>query len=733
MLKRRIFLGISLLLLTLIGVVTAVLVFSAIYENRQETRKHYFAVGRTLTGELNRLILWDDRVAVRLAIERQMETHPLIEYAFVVLEGRPYVDSFGGNVPADLLTPPPSKTSSTVWEFLDPDGAVYYDLSVPMFEAGAVLRLGLKRHNIDKEIYPVLWTILCIGFIALLVGMFFSHRIALHATREISLLCNAIQSYKSEGDDVRKSNGKKIEVAELAQSFRAQVSERKRAETELFRLQNYLSNIVDSMPSVLVGVNADGEVTQWNKMAEQTTQLPAVAAKGKKLADVFPPMATELWKITESIRTREVITELQKPRQSKDGVKYDDIIIYPLIANGVEGVVIRIDDVSEKVQLEEQLTHSHKMDAIGQLAGGVAHDFNNMLGAINGAAQLLKSPHRGLDQKGIGYVDMIMQSVTRAADLTAQLLAFGRKGKTTSTAVDIHAVVDDALAIFARTIDKKIKLTVAKDAANHAVIGDNTQLQSALMNLGINAAHAMPDGGEIFVGTKNILLNKSYCDACLFDIEPGEYIQVEVRDTGCGIPLEQQQKIFEPFFTTKKQGEGTGLGLAAVYGTVQGHRGAINVYSEVGAGTIFQLFLPCSGEAILPRDASMEVVTGVGKILLVDDENLIRIVGKNMLEEMGYEVFLAENGREAVEIFQKEPAAIDLVILDMIMPEMNGRDTFAKMREIDKNCQVIISSGFSKDESLDELKNLGLAGFIRKPYRDYELSRLVAEVLKAKE
>ena len=731
MLRKRIFFGTSLLLFVLIGIITAVLAFFALTENRLETKKHYLLAGSILADEIGRLILWDDRVAVQQTITRHMATHHLLEYAFVVQNGRVYVDSFSNGVPADLLNMPPKQTSPFLREFLDPSRAVYYDLAVPIANTGAILRLGMKQSKADKEIYPAVFTISAVGFAALLVGLFFSYQIARRATHEITLLCDAIKAYDEENHNVRTDADKTTEVAELAKSFRENVSERKRAEQDLLHLQNYLSNIIDSMPSVLVGVNAIGEVTQWNKTAEQVTNLTADAVKGKKLVDVFPQMATIMEEIIESIQDREVITATKKPRQMEDGIHYDDITIYPLIANGVDGAVIRLDDISEKVKLEEQLTHSHKMDAIGQLAGGVAHDFNNMLSAIIGAAQLLKSKQRGLDQKGMGYVDMIMQSGTRAADLTTQLLAFGRKAEMASTAVDVHAVVDDTLAIFERTIDKKIKICVSKNADQHMVIGDNSQLQSALINLGINASHAMPEGGEITISTKNISLGKVYCDACQFNINPGDYIEIEVRDTGCGIPLENLQKIFEPFFTTKKLGKGTGLGLAAVYGTVQSHRGAINVYSEIGTGTSFQIYLPCTEEIHKPSQARMDIVSGSGQILLVDDEELIRIVANKMLEEMGYDVLLAENGQKAVEIFKKKHAEIDLVIMDMIMPEMNGHDAFIKMCEIDKNCKVLISSGFSKDENLEELKKLGLAGFIRKPYRDYQLSQLVAEILNA--
>jgi len=507
------------------------------------------------------------------------------------------------------------------------------------------------------------------------------------------------------------------------------ITERKLAIKELHSLRNYLSNIIDSMPSVLLGVDTGGRVTLWNKTAEQTTGTSASMAKGRYLADVFPKLSTEMEKVASSIKTREIILEKKRPFTSGNVTNYEDVTIFPLTGHDLDGAVIRIDDVSKQCQLEEQLNHSRKMDAIGQLAGGVAHDFNNMLGAIMGAAELLKSPDVSLGKEEIEYVDMIINASTRAADLTAKLLAFGRKGKIISSVVDIHNVIDDTVSILRSTIDKKIVITVNNNASVHTVTGDASGLHSTLINLGINASHAMPNGGELVIGTTNIVLDSAYCNNSPFEIEEGNYIQIEVQDTGCGIPSENLLKIFEPFFTTSEPGSGTGLGLAAVYGTVQDHLGAISVRSQVGIGTSFRISLPCNAGNSNFQQNEASTVTGSGQIMLVDDEELIRSVGKLMLEEMGYSVLLAENGRIAVEIFKEKFAEIDLVIMDMIMPEMNGREAFTIMREIHKNCKVIISSGFSKSKDIEALMKEGLSGFIQKPYRNSELSLLLAKVM----
>ncbi len=508
----------------------------------------------------------------------------------------------------------------------------------------------------------------------------------------------------------------------------ADITKLKKIDEDLRRLRNYQSNIIDSMPSVLVGVDSHCQVTQWNRTAEQVTGITANRAQGKLISELYPQIMIK--RIKKSIETREIQRELNSCRRTDDGTIYEDVTIYPLVANGVSGAVLRIDDVTKKHELEEQLSHSRKMDAIGQLAGGIAHDFNNMLAGIMGAAQLLKSPKLNIDKKGVKYIDMILKAAERASELTSGLLAFGRKGRIVSTVVDVHSILEDAVDILSRTIDKNIKISIKKDAENFMAVGDSSRLQNAFMNIGINAGHAMPGGGELQIETRNIRLDQIYCEASTFEIEPGEYIEIEIRDTGIGIPLENIQKIFEPFYTTKDQGEGTGLGLAAVYGTVQDHHGVVNVYSEKGVGTSFHIMLPCSESNMEQKKSETGIVKGSGQVLLVDDEELIRVTGKYMLQEMGYSVILAGNGQEALDIFRDNYSEIDIVVMDMIMPKMNGREAFHKMKEIDKNCRVIISSGFAQNESVDELIRSGLSGFIHKPYRDFELSRLMAKVLK---
>lgn len=506
------------------------------------------------------------------------------------------------------------------------------------------------------------------------------------------------------------------------------ISEQKKVEEELLKLRNYLSNIIDSMPSILVGVNKQGLVTQWNMEAKRTTGLSPDQAVGQPLEHVIPRLSSEMGRVHDAIVTRSKQSELKRLRVEKDQTFYENVTVYPLITNGIDGAVIRIDDVTREQQLEDQLNHSRKLEAVGTLAGGIAHDFNNMLGGIIGATELLAFylPDEPKAQK---LHQTILEATTRAADLTKKLLTFSSHNPQASTVVDVHEIINDTLVLLENTIDRRIVLELNLTAESAAIVGDPSQLQNVFLNLGINASQSMPDGGKLSISTQKLHIDAAYCNSSTFDLRPGCYLDIEVRDTGCGIPLEYQHKIFDPFFTTKSQGIGTGLGLAAVYGSVQQHRGAIHVTSEPDLGTVFQILLPLTDKDVAKEGAVKPLVKGSGRILVVDDEQVMRITAQAILEDLGYEVVLAEDGQQAVTIFQKEKGAFDLVILDMVMPVMNGRDCFLQLKEQETDVRVILSSGFAHEKDIQEMIDSGLNGFIRKPYRRANLSQLVHEVL----
>lgn len=385
-------------------------------------------------------------------------------------------------------------------------------------------------------------------------------------------------------------------------------------------------------------------------------------------------------------------------------------------------------NITEQKRLQNQLHQSQKMDVVGQLAGGIAHDFNNMLTGIMAAAELLKI-RLSSDEKKHKLVDTIIEATTRSADLTRQLLTFSRKGKEVSSPVHIHGIIASVMSLLERTIDKQIRLTARLEGDNPVVMGDQTQLQNALLNLGVNARDAMPQGGTLTYATAERMLDTAACRSMGISLAPGSYLEIAVSDTGVGMTKAVIEHIFEPFFTTKEINKGTGLGLAAVYGAVKNHAGDIWVQSHPGLGSVFKIFLPLVLVEANKQIHKDEAVTGSGGILLVDDEEMLRSVGRDLLEDLGYTLYLAENGEHALEVFAANRRQISLVMLDVIMPKMGGAETFMRLREQAPELKVLFCSGFSREETVDELLELGASGFFQKPYNRSELSRAVAEAL----
>ncbi|MDD3118996.1 MAG: response regulator, partial [Victivallales bacterium] len=328
------------------------------------------------------------------------------------------------------------------------------------------------------------------------------------------------------------------------------------------------------------------------------------------------------------------------------------------------------------------------------------------------------------------YADMIMTTSERAANLTGKLLSFSRKGKIFSSPTDVHASIRDAVAILTRSVDKRVTVSFAPDATDAVIIGDPTQLQNMVINLGINAAHAMPDGGQLRLATRDVELDAEFCRNCRdCSLTPGRYLELTVSDEGSGIKPEDLPHIFEPFFTTKTEGHGTGLGLAAVYGSVREHRGAIRVDSKRGHGSVFTIYLPlCQNCSSATGPAAPEFTLPNrfhGTVLLADDENIIRAATTSMLEDAGMTVVTAVDGAAALELFRRDPDRFDLVIMDMVMPQMTGEDCFYAMKKLRPELKVIMVSGFANEEKVAGMKEFGLIAMIKKPFRRHDLLQLL--------
>ncbi|MBU1238897.1 response regulator, partial [Myxococcota bacterium] len=394
------------------------------------------------------------------------------------------------------------------------------------------------------------------------------------------------------------------------------------------------------------------------------------------------------------------------------------------------GAVLGVaEDLTERQRRESQHRQSLKMEAIGQLAGGIAHDFNNQLAGILGYSEVLL---QGTDPaEGERYVRRIVTCAQNAADLTQKLLAFSRKGHFRHVEVSMHSIIDEVVSILRHTIDKRIVVIQRLDANDDRIMGDPTLLQNALLNLCLNARDAMPNGGELLIGTQLTEVDDEFLTRHEYYMKKGAYLSIHVSDTGCGMPGEVKSRIFEPFFTTKAQGSGTGMGLAAVYGTMKGHKGAINVYSEVGSGTVFKAYLPLHNAASNPLSAvdPAAFLLSSKRILVVDDEEDVRNMIRAFLRRNGHVVFTSEDGEEGLSFYRENWQNIDLVVLDMVMPVLGGEDTYVAMKRLNPNVKAVLISGYSLNRQVQKLLNLGINDFIQKPFNSNALLKTIASVL----
>ena len=393
---------------------------------------------------------------------------------------------------------------------------------------------------------------------------------------------------------------------------------------------------------------------------------------------------------------------------------------------GKPASLVIMRDITPQKKLELQLQQAQKMEAIGTLAGGIAHDFNNLLMTIQGCASLMLYDIEA-NHPNYEIMKKIEKAVRSGAELTKQLLGYARKGKFRITPLNLNQLVAEAAAAIGRT-RKDISIDAELSEDLFAIIADAGQMEQVLLNLYVNAVEAMPDGGKLFLRTLNVT-HENLKDK-LYNPKPGGYIQLTVTDTGAGMDKETQNRIFEPFFTTKEMGRGTGLGLASVYGIIKSHGGYIDVESEKGHGTTFTIYLPASDQKIPQADAADDRLSeGSGTILLVDDEEMVLDVSAKVLNKLGYTVLEAKNGIEAVETYKENQDRVDLIILDMIMPDMSGGEAYDKMKEINPHVRVLLSSGYSIDGQATEILNRGCDGFIQKPFNLKELSAKINKIL----
>jgi len=387
------------------------------------------------------------------------------------------------------------------------------------------------------------------------------------------------------------------------------------------------------------------------------------------------------------------------------------------------------DEEQERKRLQSQVQHAQKMEAIGTLAGGIAHDFNNLLMGFQGNVSLMMMDLED-DHPHQEFLRNMENYVKRGSELTRQILGFARGGKYEVKSTDINALIDKSADMFGRT-KKEIIIHKKLQEDLWSVNVDRGQIEQVLLNLFVNAWQAMPGGGNLFLQTDNVTLEEHDYDKP-YAIGPGKYVRISVSDTGLGMDKATRERIFEPFFTTKAVGRGTGLGLASAYGIIKNHGGIINVYSEKGHGATFKIYLPASGKQLIKEKIRHEaVLTGSEMILLVDDEKMVADISKDMLEKLGYKIVVATGGNEAIKLLKTIRNQVNLVILDMIMPDMSGGETFNRLRAIKPDVKILLSSGYSLNGQASEIMQRGCNGFIQKPFNMKQISRKIREILDA--
>lgn len=518
-----------------------------------------------------------------------------------------------------------------------------------------------------------------------------------------------------------------LAVEDLLEERTRQLRDRERQYSQLFENANDLIYTHD-LGGRFISLNQAAErITGYTRSEATTMQI------GRMIAPEYAGLHHEMMEQNVRGELSKAVYELEIV--TKEGRRVPlEVSSGPLYRGGeVVGVQGIARDVSERRRLEEQLRQAHKFEAIGTLAGGVAHDFNNLLTPILGYTRLLML--RGQPGEEVYQIAQVIEGAAeRCAQLVDRLLGFARGGKHRDVPVDLHDAAREVIELLSRTIDKRITITQRLNAEQAVILGDPSQVQQVILNLAVNARDAMPHGGNLHFESDVVTLDNDYCRRHA-GATPGDYVVLSVTDTGMGIPKEIQGRIFEPFFTTKGAGEGSGMGLAMVYGIVKNHGGTIRVYSEEGVGTTFKVYWPLArGVTPAPMSAKLETpIFGRGRILLVDDEEVVRTTTEELLRSIGYEVVTASNGQEAVEYYRQFGHQIDLVLIDLVMPRLGGGDCFRMLKAINPNVKAILTTGYGLNEAAQQLLDEGMMGFLQKPYQIGELSAVIARVLRGQE
>jgi PAS domain S-box-containing protein len=515
------------------------------------------------------------------------------------------------------------------------------------------------------------------------------------------------------------------------ETLQSEITERQLSEQAARQSEARFRRIYDNAPLMMQAVDRNGIVRSVNKKwlthfgytSDEIVGADIQRFMSESCRKSVDSILGNLWKNGEA-------HDLSCQFMRKDGTLVEALVDSSVTDDPVWGTVSlsTLRDVTHEILLEKQLREAQKMEAVGTLAGGIAHDFNNLLQIILGFSDLLLMQDKR--QRGNEALRSIREAARRGAELVNQILTFSRKVETNPRPINLNVVVEKIERLLSRTIPKMIQIELALDHDLATVFADPSQVEQILINLAVNAKDAMPEGGRLTIATSNVTLDEHYCKKRL-EVQPGDYVLLTVSDTGHGMEKEVLDHIFEPFFTTKKAGAGTGLGLAMVFGIVKIHGGHIFCRSDPREGTTFEIYLPAMRAAFGSEvDTTAEFPAfGTETILLVDDEGLIRDFGVQVLRTAGYTVLTAADGEEALEVYARERSRISLVILDLVMPKMGGKQCVEELLKLDPQVKILIASGFMIDEQTRNVLAEGAKGIVKKPFRAKDLLRYVRNAL----
>ncbi len=641
-----------------------------------------------------------------------------------------------------------------------------------------LIMISIERTEMYQHKHIYLIRVILIAVMILIMTYFIARTLSRKITSRIYKLLASVNEVSKGNLDVEIETipckdeicALQTGIAQMLGQITQETRDRDKAENALKESERRLFDIINFLPDPTFVIDLDHRVIAWNRAMERITGIPAKEILGLSNYEYAVPFYKEKRPILIDLvlRPRDEIrksynnsfwqdntlvaeTEVELLNSGKISYMIGSACALYDSAGKLVGAIESIKDITPRKTIEEekeklslQLQRSQKMEAIGTLAGGLAHDFNNVLGGIKGTVSLLKytmETHGNDKSRFEELLKLIDHASDRAVDMVDQLLMLSKRQKLSLEPVDLNKSLENIIKICNNTFDKSIDINVEYYPKPAMTMADPTQVEQVILNLAVNASHAMTlmrNREDHYGGSFYVSIGKQYLDKYFTYTHPncheGEYWIIRVKDTGVGMDAHTMTKIFDPFFTTKDQEFGTGLGMAMVYNIILNHKGFVDVYSELGLGTTFLIYLPVHSSTPIPIKIPIDdavLSSGSETVLVVDDEEIMRNIGSSMLQECGYKVILASSGIEALEIYRERFKEIDIVLLDMAMPKMSGKETYKEMKKINPDIKVLLASGFRQDQRVEETIELGANEFIQKPYVISDLTHYISKILKS--